>query len=108
MRGLKSLVIGMGFLIVIGLTIVIVTVIKRYSSPDNLTLHKSPHGISAPVDGGFGERRLPIPQGAKILDTTLDGERIVIILQLVDESQAVLLINAVTGNRLGLIRLSSE
>jgi len=108
MRGLKSLVIGMGALIVIGLTIVIVTVVKRSGVSSSETHLKTPNDISVPVAKGFGEKRLSIPRGAKILETTLDRERLVISLQLSDGSQAILMINAVTGKRMGFIRLSSE
>lgn len=108
MRGLKSLVIGMGVLIVIGLTIVIVTLVNRYNSPDAGSVEEHASGISVPVNSGFGERRLRIPKGAKILDINLDSDRVVVTLDLIDGSQAILLINIVTGNRLGLIRLAPD
>ena len=108
MRGLKSLVIGMGVLIVIGLTVVIITVVKRYNDPESKNSVKVPNTVSVPVAVGFGEKRLSIPKGAKILETVLSGERLVITLQLSGGDQAILLINSTTGKRTGLIRLAPQ
>lgn len=106
MRGLKSLVIGMGVLIVVGLTVVIVTVVKRYGGDDTKSTNSSA-SVSVPVAHGFGEKRVQMPTGAKILETILDGNRVVLRLNLTDGEQALLLIDANSGQRIGLIRLGT-
>ncbi len=106
MRGLKSLVIGMGVLIVVGLTVVIVTVVKRYGGDDSQST-KSPALVSVPVAHGFGEKRVQMPAGAKILETSFDGNRMVLRLGLSDGEQALLLVDINTGQRIGLIRLGT-
>ncbi|NKB19545.1 MAG: hypothetical protein GKS01_03270 [Alphaproteobacteria bacterium] len=108
MRGLKGLVIGMGVLIVVGLTVVIVTVIKRYDGGDNSKAVKSPAVVSVPVEHGFGEKRIQVPKGAKITETILEGKRLIVRLELSDGAQAFLLIDVNTGQRIGLIRLGSS
>jgi hypothetical protein len=107
MRGLKGLVIGMGALIVIGLTVVIVTVVKRQGGDDPSTM-KSSAGVSVPVEHGFGEKRVQMPKGAKVVETIIDGNRLVVRLDLNNGGQALLLIDVGTGQRIGLIRLDGS
>jgi hypothetical protein len=107
MRGLKGLVIGMGALIVVGLTVVIVTVVKRQGS-DGPSALKSPVGVSVPIGHGFGEKRVQMPEGAKVVETIIDGIRLVVRLNLNDGGQALLLVDIGTGQRIGLIRLDGS
>jgi len=107
MRGLKGLVIGMGVLIVVGLTVVIVTVVKRQGS-DGPSVLKSPVGISVPIENGFGEKRFQMPKGAKVVETIINGHRLALRLDLRDGGQALLLIDFGTGQRIGLIRLDGS
>lgn len=105
MRGLKGLVIGMGLLIFFGLTVVIVTVVKRSNDIRSTVGMDSPVGVAVPVEKGFGEKRLSIPKDAIVLETILDNNRLVLRLELSDKKQALLLIDSSSGQRLGLIRL---
>ena len=105
MRGLKGLVIGMGLLIVFGLTVVIVTVVKRSGDTKSAGVMNSPAGVTVPVERGFGEKRVTIPKDAIVLETILDNNRLVLRLKLSDKKQALLLIDSLSGQRLGLIRL---
>lgn len=107
MRGLKGLVIGMGVLIVVGLTVVIVTVIKRQGN-DSPSAIKSPVGVSVPIEHGFGEKRVQIPKGAKVVETVIDGNRLVVRLDLNSNEQALLIVDFSTGQRVGLIRLDGR
>jgi hypothetical protein len=107
MRGLKGLVIGMGVFIVVGLTVVIVTVIKRQGSEGPSSM-QSPAGVSVPVEHGFGEKRIQISKGAKVLGTIIDGNRLVVRLDLSGGGQALLLVDITTGQQIGLIRLDSS
>ena len=105
MRGLKGLVIGMGLLIVFGLTVVIVTVVNRSGEIHSSSMMNSPAGVAVPVEKGFGEKRINIPKNAIVLETVLDNNRLVLRLKLSDRQQALLLIDSFSGRRLGLIRL---
>ena len=107
MRGLKGLVIGMGVFIVVGLTVVIVTVIKRQGS-EGPSAMQSLAGVSVPVEHGFGEKRIQISKGAKVLETIIDGNRLVVRLDLSGGGQALLLVDITTGQQIGLIRLDSS
>ena len=105
MRGLKGLVIGMGLLIVFGLTVVIVTVVKRSGDTKSAGVMNSPAGVTVPVERGFGEKLIIIPKDATVLETIIDNNRLVLRLKLDDKKQALLLIDSFSGQRLGLIRL---
>ena len=105
MRGLKGLVIGMGLLIVFGLTVVIVTVVKRSGDTKSAGVMNSPAGVTVPVERGFGEKLIIIPKDATVLETIIDNNRLVLRLKLGDKKQALLLIDSFSGQRLGLIRL---
>ncbi len=105
MRGLKALVIGMGLLIVFGLTVVIVTVVKRSGDTKNAGVMNSPAEVTVPVERGFGEKLIIIPKDATVLETIIDNNRLVLRLKLDDKKQALLLIDSFSGQRLGLIRL---
>lgn len=106
MKLLKASVIIMGILIVIGMTILLATVIKRYGEGDTATAAgpSSSAGLSAPVERGFGERAVSIPKGAEPLETRLDGSRLVVRLRLADGTSALLILDAASGEKLGLIR----
>ena len=105
MRGLKALVIGMGLLILFGLTVVIVTVVKRSGDTKSAGVMNSPAGVTVPVERGFGEKLIIIPKDATVLETIIDNNRLVLRLKLDDKKQALLLIDSFSGQRLGLIRL---
>ena len=105
MRGLKGLGIGMGLLILFGLTVVIVTVVKRSGDIKSAGMMNSPAGVAVPVERGFGEKRITIPKDAIVLETILDKNRLVLRLELRDKRKALLLIDSYSCQRLGLIRL---
>ncbi len=98
----------MGVLIVVGLTVVIVTIVKRYGGNESGANPTSQAGVSVPVERGFGERRITTPKGAKVVETIIDGNRLVLRLNLADGAEALLLIDATTGQRTGLIRLDPQ
>jgi hypothetical protein len=112
MRWLKGAVIGMGVLIALGLTVVVVTVVRRSGEPperSTLPDRPSPPVIGAPPPSAapraFGETRIVLPPGAEPEETIASGDRLVVRLRLPDGHLALLLIDARTGERIGLIRL---
>jgi len=113
MRWLKTLVIGMGVVIVIGLTVVIVEVARRAGEPAATAVRiptpPSPPviGAAAPA-GSFGDSSISIPIGATAEEIVPDGARLIVRLRLSDGRAALLLIDPATGRKLGLITLDSR
>jgi len=115
MRWLKGLVIGMGALILVGLTVVIVEFARRAAAPPEPAALDS--GRPAPPIAGaerapafgaapaFGETRIALPPGALVEETVAAEGRLIVRLGLPDGHAALLLIDARTGRRLGLVRL---
>jgi len=116
MRWLKTLVIGMGAVIVIGLTVVIVEVVRRAGEPSQSVtlspLPPAPPFIGAPA-AVTPLARIPddisivIPPGATAEEIVTDKARLVVRLLLSDGSAALLLIDAATGKKLGMITLDN-
>jgi hypothetical protein len=107
MKLLKASVIIMGVLILVGLTVIVVVIINRYGG-DQATGNspaRPTSAIAAPVERGFGERAIAIPKGAETVETRLDGNRMVVRLRLADGATALLFLDSITGERLGLVRL---
>lgn len=80
MQWLKSLVIGMGILILLGLALLTYGFIKKTGDPGWRLFSSSP----APKGGAlesFGELNLPLPEGCVIGRVTPDGERAYIKLR---------------------------
>jgi hypothetical protein len=103
MKLLKASVIIMGILILVGLTVLVVEVIRRHGA-EGEAAPASPVA-AAPVERGFGNRDISIPRGAEAVETRIDGDRALVRLKLADGNQAILIIDIATGDRLGLIRL---
>ena len=99
MRGLKAMVIGMGLLIILGVIFLIYAIVQ-----------KSRDGSGV----GFASERPPLvssvvlPAGAKVEETAVGAEQIVIRLRLQNGSERLLILNAVTGRLVGHIDLISE
>jgi hypothetical protein len=85
-NGLKALVIGLGILILIGLTVLIGTIFWRVSN-------------SAALRDTTAEYEIALPSGAEILDSDIDGENLVLRLSFSGDSQRqeIWVINHVTG-----------
>ena len=109
MKLLKASVIIMGVLILVGLTVIVVVIVGRYGGSGAPGAASSAGSqapsVAAPVARGFGERFVVIPRGAEAVETRLDGNRLVVRLRLADGAAALLMLDATTGERLGLVRL---
>lgn len=116
MRWLKLLVIGMGAAIVIGLTVVIVELVRRANEPApsaaEVPIRPSPPVIGArtadqaPAPAvSFGDVRVAIPPGAMAQGVTTGDNRLVVRLRLPDGRTALLMLDPATGRKLGLITL---
>ncbi len=115
MRALKTLVITLGALIFIGLAVVVVTLIQR-SGGDK---------PEASAEGGtarhavFGDVRIALPQGARVLKTEIAGDRLIVHLGPSGADFAgpkgpgpkgarLLVIDLDTGRKLGVIELAPK
>ena len=85
MRALKFLVIAMGVLIVIGVGVIAVTIADRSAQS---------------VSGAAAEVSIAIPPGSRIVETTLDGDRMALRLELSDGKTRVLVLDTVTGREI--------
>jgi hypothetical protein len=82
-QALKALVIGMGVLIVIGVTVIVVTVFNR--------IQDRPDSAAAPQ-----QLDVAIPAGATLLDVVPNGQRLVLRLETPDGPQ-VMVVNLRSG-----------
>ena len=89
MRALKALVIGMGVLIVAGLVTVVVTIANRTLDTDR-----------PPTEAAFA-----LPDGAEVLETALDGDRVALRLRLADGTAAIHVFDLATGRRVAVARI---
>ena len=82
-QALKSLVIGMGVLIVIGVTVIVVTVFNRIQ--DRARVVEAPERLD-----------VAIPAGAKLLEMVPNGQRLVLRLETPDGDQ-IMVVNLRSG-----------
>jgi hypothetical protein len=93
MRAIKITVIVMGVLIVAGLAVVLVTLAGRIMAG----------GEGGPQ--GFGEARVGIPPGARVVHSMADGGRLLVQLELATGGTRFLVIDAASGRLKGSIDL---
>ncbi|MEE8333936.1 MAG: hypothetical protein V3R85_08805 [Alphaproteobacteria bacterium] len=107
MKALKALVIIMAVLIAAGLTVLVVMVVKNAGkdAPPSTAAGGSSAPLAATSAPGFGETGINLPPGAAIIETSTGDGRIVLRIRQPDGGQALVVIDAATGRRLGLVRL---
>ena len=89
MPALKALVIAMAVLIVAGLAVVVVEIATRLGT-----------GRPEPPAAAPGTLRLAVPEGARIMETVLDGGRIALRLALPDGTARIAVYDLATGRPL--------
>ena len=95
MRTLKILVVVMGVMLVAGVAILIVAVAGRVSPNRAVLATLSP--FAAPV--------IDLPQGARIEAMAVGPDRFVVDVVLADGTRQLLILDLVTGRRIGTIPL---
>ena len=98
MQALKALVIILGILILIAFGFLAYGVATKF-------------GGSKPtvaVERNFAENRITLPAGARVVETTFGGGRIILRMVKPDGAEALVLIDAATGVRAGLVHLDRE
>lgn len=113
MQALKALVIFMGVIIVIGVTVVGVTIYNRLnragSPPAAATTTASAPATSASGAGAlpaFGEVNVPLPEPCRVVEMVPAGERLLLRLGSVARCNRILVIELATGRQLGAIDLA--
>ena len=105
MRALKGLVIGLGILIAIGLTVVLVTVFNRMCTPAGTSAGTvAVAGPGAPV--AFGDVKITLPAGAKVLRTEVSNGRLIVHLSPGQGGARVLVIDLASGKQLGTVEIA--
>jgi hypothetical protein len=113
MQALKALVIIMGVLIVIGTAVVVVTIYNRVSrmgGQQSAADVPAATGAAPPVadaaPASFGEARLPVPDGCRVVEMVPAGDRLLLRLGSIQRCNRILVIDLDTGSQLGSIDLS--
>ena len=94
MRGLKTLVIVMGVMLVVGVAALVVAIAVRLS-------HRAPASIPA----AFTAPPITLPHGAKIEMMSNGPDRVVLEVALADGSAELVVIDLGTGQLVGIIPL---
>ncbi len=102
MAMLKGLVIGLGLLIVLALGVIAVTVANRTSGPKTT---EAPVATAAP--GAFGKVHVELPPGARVVETHIEGGRLVLRIVRPDGSEAVLAYDLAGGRPAGTVELGT-
>lgn len=92
MRALKTFVIVMGILILAGLGVVVVTIVKR--SQERPATAEAPAASAA---GVVEERRVAVPAGSRVVETLVQGERLVLRLSAADGSERLVIVDLTSG-----------
>jgi len=96
MAGLKTLVIFMGIAIIIGATAVATTIIQRGGVLGGAS--------STPVARGV----IDLPVGARVMETRIDGGRILLRLKLAGGGARILIVDAETGAPVAVHELAPQ
>ncbi|MGH6933454.1 MAG: hypothetical protein ACREEE_13590 [Dongiaceae bacterium] len=98
-RGMLALVILMGVVIVIGSVVVVVTIASRLINPA-----KSGDG-DAPIAAPFDPVDVPIAEGCQVVETVIQGDRLVLRLGTGGRCNQLLLIDLRNGKLTGRVNL---
>ncbi len=97
MQALKALVIILGILILIAFGFLAYGVATKFGGR-----------AAVAVEDDFAESRVALPAGSRIVETTFGGGRIIVRVVKPDGAEALVLIDAATGVRAGLVHLERE
>lgn len=103
MPAIKALVIGMGVILVGGLALLVYGISQKASNPDYKMFHSKP-AANAPV-AGFGETRIPLPEGCSIAEMHPDGANLYLHVGPAGPCERIIVIDVTTGQAIGSIWL---
>ncbi len=105
MRALKSVVIGMAILIVLGLALLVYGLARpggRPLAPSDGTLGSSATELAAPLPA-FGDLRLPLSPGCSMADMAVSGQRLFVRSGPDGACSRIFVIDSATGTLLGTV-----
>jgi len=106
MQVVKALVIGMGFLILVGLAILVYGLTNKFgSSPSPAS--KSPAAGDAAVPA-FGTIRASLPAGATVAGVQMQGGAVMVHLTLPDGGAQIMVFRLSDGRQTGTIELQPQ
>jgi hypothetical protein len=111
-RLLKAIVIGLGVLIFVGLAVVVATIISRAGRLGTPVAAATPVAaitteIMSGAPAAFGNKKLDLPPGSRLVEIRPDGDRLILRLRQVGGNEQLVVLSLVTGERLGLIDLGA-
>jgi hypothetical protein len=89
MAALKLLVVVMGGLIVVGVGVLIYAMAVRFEAPR----------------ANYADAKLALPAGARVIDMTASGDRLVLRVALPDATERLLVVDLVRGRQIGALEL---
>ncbi len=92
MRGLKTLVVGLGMLVVIGMGILAWGIYRKATDPDF-----RPFSQPAAKGASFGEVAVRVPEGCRIVEMRPQGERLYLRLDGGAQCQRVVVVDTAGG-----------
>ena len=106
MRALKSLVIGLGILIVIAMGLLVWGLFHKAGDPDFRLFAESPAVDAAPATppAAFGDLVVPLPAGCSIVEMRPQGRRLFLRFGPPGPCERVVVVDTGTGVVLGTIR----
>jgi hypothetical protein len=100
-RLLKIVVIVLGVLMLAAAGGVIIGLVRTFGSA--VTGGKTAAPAAAPTPAPFADRQVDLPKGARLKELVSAGERLVLRLELPGGAERLLVLDPVTGARLGAI-----
>ncbi len=117
MQLLKVAVIVMGVMIVVGIGILGYTIVSRSSklvsdkSAAPVAADPAPEpalpGVAAPPPAGFASSALSLPAGSRVQSMSVEGRRLILVVNVPDAGERVIVVDLESGARLGAIHLES-
>ncbi|TQV81761.1 hypothetical protein [Denitrobaculum tricleocarpae] len=107
MKAVKTAVILMSVLIVAGFGFVIYTIAARMMSGEPVLPPSSAGSSQEDIATSFGEVDLPVPVGCDLESVQLEGNRLLITLDGLDDQRCkqVIVMDALSGETLGRVTL---
>lgn len=107
MKALKTAVILMAVVIVAGFGLVIYTIVDRMMSGEPVLTGRQTESEVAPADTSFGEINLPVPLGCDLDSVQLEGDRLLITLDGLDDQRCkqIIIMDTTSGEVLGRVTL---
>lgn len=109
MQALKALVIIMGVLIVLGTTVVVVTIYNRLNSGGTERgATERAAGPASPTPASFGTATVALPDGCRASEMVPGGDRLLLRLGGGPGCDGILVLDLNTGRQLGKLEFVTE